>query len=105
MNSDSTKDFTNSRTSVEVTQTVGLGNDTVFALGIDSGNRYRFVVENGNLYFQFKVNGGASGSMSVAYNLAQHRFWRFRHDPTADQILFETSGDGSTWVTQRSVAR
>jgi hypothetical protein len=101
----STKDFTNSRTSVEVVQTVGLGNDTVFALGIDSNNRYRFVVENGNLYFQYKAGGGASNSTSVTYNATQHRFWRFRHDTSLDQIIFETSADGTTWTTQRAVAR
>jgi hypothetical protein len=98
-------DFTNARTSVEVVQTVAAGNDTVFALGLDSGNRYRFVVEDGVLYFQYKVGGGASSSTSVPYSAAQHHFWRFCHQPATDQIVFETSPDGLTWTPRRTVAR
>jgi hypothetical protein len=101
----STWDFTNARTSVEVLQTVSAGNDTVFALGLDANNRYRFVVEDGVLYFQYKVGGGATSSTNVSYNATQHRFWRFRHNPTGDQIVFETSSDGNGWTAQRTVAR
>ncbi len=94
----------NARASVEVVQTVGSGNDTVFALGTDPNNRYRFVVEDGVLYFQFKVGGGASDSVGVPYDPAQHRFWRFRHSFAANQIIFETSPDGNAWTARRAVA-
>jgi hypothetical protein len=97
--------FNNASTSVQVVQTAGLSNDTVFALGIDANNRYRFVVEGGQLYFQYKVNGGASSSTNITYSSTQHKFWRFRHDQATDQIVFETSSDGATWVARRTVAR
>ncbi|HEV7844331.1 MAG TPA: hypothetical protein VGO69_11590, partial [Pyrinomonadaceae bacterium] len=39
------------------------------------------------------------------YNSAQHRYWRFRHNPAGDQIVFETSADNVNWIVQRTLAR
>jgi hypothetical protein len=61
-------------------------------------------VEGGQLRFE-QVMGGSRTSVVIAYNAAQHRFWRIRHDPTSDSIVFETSSDGQTWTVQRTVAR
>jgi hypothetical protein len=61
-------------------------------------------VENGQLRFE-QVMGGSRTSTVIAYNASQHRFWRIRHDATADAIVFETSSDGQTWTVQRTSAR
>jgi hypothetical protein len=91
---------------VEVVQVTNVNDwaDTVFAIGIDSQNWFRFVKERDQLYLQTKV-GGVKTSTNVPYNSAQQRFWRFRHDAATDQVLFETSADGVGWVTRRTVAR
>jgi hypothetical protein len=78
--------------------------DTVFAVGIDSSNWFRFVHEHGQLYFQSEVKG-VKTSTNIAYNSTSHRFWRFRHDVAKDQVVFETSGDGVAWTARRSVPR
>jgi hypothetical protein len=96
--------LTGAQASVEVAQTVTSGADTIFAIGTDSSNWYRFVVEDGNLYFQDK-SAGVKNSASVPYSLAQHRFWRFRHNTANDSMTFETSGDGVNWTTQRTLTR
>jgi hypothetical protein len=61
-------------------------------------------VYGGTLYFQSNVAGRRSAT-SVAYSTTLHHFWRFRHDPATDRIFFETSVDGATWATQRTVGR
>lgn len=99
-------DYTGSQASVEVVQTTTVNSsaDTIFAIGIDSNNWCRFVEENGLLYFQQKV-AGLKSSTSQPYNATQHHFWRFRHDPVQDAIIFETSVNGGVWVMQRVVTR
>lgn len=98
-------DLTNGNASVEVPQVASGGTaDTQLALCIDSQNFYMIVHEGGQLYFQ-SVVAGARTSANIAYNAAQHRFWRIRHNPTGDAILFETSGDGQGWTVQRSLTR
>jgi hypothetical protein len=78
--------------------------DTVFAVGIDSSNWFRFVHEHGQLYFQSEVKG-VKTTTNIAYSSTSHRFWRFRHDVAKDQVVFETSGDGVAWTARRSVPR
>src|SRR4029077_15269438 len=48
---------------------------------------------------------GVNAQTLVPFDPAQHRFWRFRHDPTTDTINWDTSANGFTWATLRSVAR
>ena len=96
--------FTNASTSIEVVQTVGSSNDMVFALGLDSDNRCRFVVEDGFLYFQFKAGGNSDNSLGIPYDATQHRFWRFRHQQMTEEIVFETSSNGVNWSVRRTIA-
>ena len=96
--------LTGGTTSVEVLQTAKSGASTIFAIGIDSNNWYRFVVEDGQLYFQNK-RAGFKFSESTTYNATTQRFWRFRHDVLGDKINFEISPDGTTWTIMRSIPR
>jgi PKD repeat protein len=98
-------DMTGASVSVEVPQVAqGGATDTELAACLDYQNFYMIVEENGGLYFQ-EIAGGARTSASTIYDPARHRFWRIRHDATADTINFETSADGLAWVVQRTVAR
>ncbi|HEX8456548.1 MAG TPA: S8 family serine peptidase, partial [Pyrinomonadaceae bacterium] len=100
-----TVDLTDSRVSVEVTpgNAAGYGAETYLTLA--SGNNYvLFATGGGNLLFQTAVNGAMTRTY-IPYSPTQHRFWRFRHNRTTDQISWETSPDGIAWTTQRTVAR
>jgi hypothetical protein len=94
-----TWDVTDARASVEIVQTPASKASMTFALATDSDNWYGFVLENGTLYFQSKVNGVKSPK-SIPYNASQHRFWRFRHNGSVGLLLWETSSDGLTWVVR-----
>jgi|GEM_PF-3281451 len=109
-------DFNDTRASVEVVQSTDNGAQTVFGVGSDTQNFFRFIAQdpdvvltpsgasnakvNGDarrldtgsrqLIFQTRI-GGALSSVSVAYNPVQHRFWRFRHDAPSNTMFFETS--------------
>jgi hypothetical protein len=102
----STWNLTGASASLQIAQvtTPNEWGDTVFAVGIDSNNWYRFVQEHGQLYLQAEVKSVKS-STSIPYNSASHRYWRFRHDAAKDQVVFETSGDGAVWTALRSVSR
>jgi hypothetical protein len=93
-------DLTDAKASVEVVQTTGDVADTVFAIGIDSNNWYGFVMENGTLYLQSKVNA-VKNPKAIPYNATGHRFLRFRLDSTNSTVTWETSPDGIAWEAQR----
>src|SRR6185436_4591866 len=111
---------------VEVKQTTRGGAETVFSLGEDSNNYFRFVKVDGNLtpglsatedsagtksdttattsflFFQIKLNGVPS-SFNIPYDPVAHRFWRFRHDKLDDTVNFETSPDQASWTAHKKV--
>ncbi|HKG13602.1 MAG TPA: hypothetical protein VKB12_09685 [Pyrinomonadaceae bacterium] len=96
--------LTDARATVEAAQAAAGAAHTIFTLGSDANNWFRFLVEAGRLNFQTRV-GGAESSPSVEHDPAQQRFWRLRHERRDDKVIFETSGDGAAWVARRSLAR
>jgi len=127
-------DLRNGSTQVEVVKAGTGGVDTIFAVGADVDNFYRFMVHTpgtatilaprargrdgierpldattAQLVFQVNV-GGQLTSLAINYDPIQHRFMRFRHVPAMNSIVFETSPDNvmftvqHTVVLQRSVA-
>lgn len=56
---------------------------------------------NANLTFRETVSGAQSDT-TVTYNATTHRWLRLRMDTT--NVYFETSPDGSTWTTRRTLA-
>jgi hypothetical protein len=87
---------------VEVLQVTNGTADTIFAVGWNSDNWYGFVSESGKLFMQSKIRGLKS-STSIPYSVTQHRFWRLRHDASADELLWETSADGQVWTARRTL--
>jgi PKD repeat protein len=97
--------MTGASASVEtISVAAGGATDTQLAVCLDSQNFYMIVYESGWLYFQ-EIVGGARTSFNAQYDPVKHRFWRIRHDPASDTVVFETSADRLTWVVQRAVAR
>ena len=39
----------------------------------------------------------------MKYDATNHRSWRLRHEATLNQILWETSADGTNWSVLRRV--
>lgn len=100
-----TWNLTNTSTRVEVVSAPVGGTETIFAIGTDSNNYYRFFLNGAVLYFQKRVNGALT-QVGIAFDPSNHRWWRIRHDPGTDQIIFETSPNGTTnwndrWATPR----
>ena len=116
-------DFTNGQASVEVPQVASGGAETIFALGTDPDNYFRFVagtlaspsvaaaLKDASaaglawplssselvLVFQVKVNGVLSQQV-IPYDATLHRFWRMRHDAQVSAIVFETSPDNQVFT-------
>jgi len=99
-----TWDLTSGHASVEVVSATSINAETIFSVGTDSNNYYRFVASNGQLSLQEKVAGTLTQT-SLSFNAIYHRFWRLRNDVATDQIGFETSTDGLVWNQRRSVQR
>ncbi|MCU1288828.1 MAG: hypothetical protein JWN60_1057 [Acidobacteria bacterium] len=96
--------MTNALTSIRVSQKAAGNSQTLFSIGIDSSNFYRFRSRGSTIYMESSI-GGTLTSTSVSSTSAP-RVWRIRHDAAADTIVFETSADeGLTWVVRRTVAR
>lgn len=101
-----TWDMTNGRAQVEVLQITKTSAATMsFAIGRDLLNWYAFTLSNDKLYLQEFKNGSTSSASftGLDFDITQHGFWRFRHDPANSRLLFEASGDGATWTTLRTV--
>jgi PKD repeat protein len=69
---------------------------------LDSQNYYLINVGAGSLLFRSMVNG-ANDQTSIGFDPAAARYWRIRHDATANTINFETSPNAVTWTTQKTV--
>lgn len=101
-----TYDLTGKSAQVEVVQATS-ANQTAqmfLTVGSNSDNLAEILKSGSQLYFREVFNGSVT-STSVDYSSIQHRFWRVRHNPATDTILFETSADGNLWTTQRTIAR
>ncbi len=120
-------DMRNGRASVELVRAATGGADSIFAIGTDVDNFYRFMVHTtgtptslaprargrdgverpldttvAQLIFQVNVNGMLT-SLSINYDPVQHRFMRFRHEPPTNSIVFETSPDNIAFTVQHTV--
>ncbi|MFN2456251.1 MAG: Calx-beta domain-containing protein [Pyrinomonadaceae bacterium] len=107
---------------IEVVQTTnGDGSQTIFSLGNDRNNFYRFLVtgkdETANvlsgggknsaqvsdtgtaqtLFFQTSING-QKFTTGITYNPVEHRYWRLRHEAVEQTMNFETSPDARIWT-------
>ncbi|MGH9942074.1 MAG: Calx-beta domain-containing protein, partial [Pyrinomonadaceae bacterium] len=120
-------DLTGGTAGVEVPQVATGGAQSVFGVGSDSDNFYRFVVGMSSnlvpagaakqsldrvgpneaamqvLVFQVKINGVVTQQV-IPYDMAQHRYWRFRHEAAVNSILFETSPDNVAFTERHRVA-
>ncbi|HEX8071742.1 MAG TPA: FG-GAP-like repeat-containing protein [Pyrinomonadaceae bacterium] len=117
-------DFTNGKAQVEVVQTTAGGAETVFAVGADERNYFRFVAKDVDtpptnaaksgrvgprdvtarqLLFEIRQAGVLINQPSIGLDPALMRFWRFRHDAVLRLMVFETSPTGveGSW-TQRA---
>ncbi|MCU1288829.1 MAG: hypothetical protein JWN60_1058 [Acidobacteria bacterium] len=96
--------MTGSSAEVEVVQSGNSKTVTILAVGTDDDNWYRFRAKGGTLYLERRKNGSTSRT-AINFDKTRHRFWRLRHDPAADTIVFETSPDGEKWTARRTVER
>jgi hypothetical protein len=120
-------DMRNGLARVEIVKAATGGADTIFAVGTDVDNFYRFMVHTpgaptalaprakgrdgierpldttvAQLVFQVNVAGQLT-SLSINYDPAQHRFMRFRHISSTNSIAFETSPDNVDFTVQHTV--
>jgi hypothetical protein len=101
-----TVNLTNARAVVEVPQTTVVAYGPETSLSLVSGGDSLIVVEGGgNFLFVQRVNGSDVLREYIPYNAAQQRFWGIRHDSATDSIIFESSSDGTNWITQKTTPR
>ena len=78
--------------------------DAMFTLGNSVDNYYRIFVEGGSLIFQERINGVKGTLATLAFDSANHKYWRIRHNSAGGTVVFETAPDNAgvpgTW-TQR----
>lgn len=76
----------------------------IFSAGQDPGTHVGFLGDRttGNLYFMSRVGYVDAGALSVTLNPTTHAWWRLRI--SGANLVWETSPDGITWTTQRTLA-
>lgn len=77
---------------------------TMFAVGNDSNNFYRFYVSNGSLVCEQKIAGTKTSLATITYNPVAHQFLRIRHESAAGNVIYETApnnnGVPGPWLQQ-----
>ena len=99
-------DLRGKRVQVEVKQTANqpIGyTETYITAGLDGANYYFMDAGSGSLVMD-SYTAGVRNRTLITYAAATHRFWRIRHDPPTASVNFETSSDGVTWTTRKTVA-
>jgi hypothetical protein len=56
----------------------------------------------GNLQFRNNVGGSDASPTNITYNATSHAWWRFHE--SGGSITMDTSPDGTTWTTQRTIS-
>lgn len=97
-------DLTGGFAKVQIVQAASSKAETIFAIGIDDDNYFRFRAKGKTLYLETATNGSDSDT-GTSFSSSRDRYWRFRHDASADKIHFETSSNNSSWTIRRSVNR
>jgi len=80
----------------------------MFTVVVDANDHYRVWESKGTIGFERKVNN-VKDATTIAFDAAAHAFWRIRHDPAANTIVFETAanddGRPGAWTVRRTVSR
>ena len=102
--SNSTYNLTGKMVQLESVQAVSQAGwcENFFEVELDANNYFMIQVGAGNMIFRSRVNG-VNDQTSIAFDGVANRFWRVRHDQSANLIYFETSADGSVWLTRKTV--
>jgi acid phosphatase len=101
-------DFTGASAYVQLVQAAAINSNafTMFAVGKDSSNFYRFYVSAGTLVCEQKIGGTKGEVGSTAYNATTQQFLRIRHDASTGNVVWETapnnSGSPGTFTQQCS---
>src|SRR2546427_3478266 len=121
--SNETVDLTTRSLDVEVKQTTKNGAETIFAVGTDFNNFYRFrkvdpgttLDETPSAQFELSPNGagaylifevdiqGAYSASRIPFDPGTHAFWPFNGN-AQNSIEFQTSSDQITWTKQYSIS-
>jgi RHS repeat-associated protein len=101
-----TFDFHDATVQVEVVQPVSEAGwvENFVELSLDANNYYLIDTGAGSAVCDAYTNGVRDRTLIWTYDQTAMRFWRFRHSSSANAVYFETSADGTNWVTQKTVS-
>ena len=69
----------------------------------DANNYYLLHTGAGSTVLRSMVNG-VNDQLIIPYDPIAHHYWRLRHQLASNSVVFETSADGITWTTRKTVA-
>lgn len=88
---------------IKIIQATNSKAETIFSIGTDKDNFLRFRAKGSTLYLENSTNGSTS-SNEISYSSSTHRYWRFRHNSSANALLFETSSNYSSWTVRKTIS-
>jgi YD repeat-containing protein len=104
ISSNSTFDLTGKSVQVEVSQTVSQAGwcENFMQVVLDANNYYLIDVGAGSMVFR-SMTGGVNNQTVIGYDASAFPYWRIRHDQAANTINLETSNNGTSWTTRKTV--
>jgi RHS repeat-associated protein len=102
--SNSTYNLTNKMVQVESVQAVSQSGscENYMELELDANNYLMIQVGAGSMIFRSRVNG-VNNQTSIPFDSVANRFWRIRHDQSANFIYFETKATNGAWLVRKTV--
>jgi len=71
-------------------------------VSLDPQNYLLINVGAGSTLFRSMVNG-VNDQLVIPFDGVAHRYWRIRHTVSTNSLAFDTSPDGVTWITRKTV--
>jgi len=71
-------------------------------VALDGSNYYLVGAGSGSIVFRSRISGVESQAV-INFDPVAHRFWRIRHNQVSGWVDLETSADGVTWITRKTV--
>lgn len=102
--SNSAYDLRGRSVQLELAQSISQGGwvENYLQVILDSQNYYLINVGAGSMLFRSMTNG-ANDQTVIGFDQSNARYWRIRHDAAVNAINFETSANGVSWTTQKTV--
>lgn len=93
--------FTGKQAAIRLADTPDSNTEAWLVVALDLDNYVRTWFAGGSIFTRSREGGNNTNEDHGSFNFSTQDHWRIRHDTGPNEIVWEVSGDGSTWTELR----